>query len=107
MQMIIIKFALVAIFTLSVLGKLTGKTKPTFVNAGHGLKVMYSIALAEVVFITGLFTQYELVATSGLLAIMGGAIYTLYRLKVRPMKYALLFITIILLISLLFLQLKN
>ena len=35
MEVIIIKIVLAVIFTLSVIGKLAGKTKSTFENAGY------------------------------------------------------------------------
>ncbi len=104
MNVIIIKIALAIIFTLSVLGKLTGKTKSTFEQAGYNLKIMYAIALAEMVLTIGLFSRYELFSTVGLLAIMGGAIFTLMRQKVKPSKYTLALITAALLIALLVCQ---
>src|SRR6185436_18608243 len=106
MEMIIIKIVLALIFTLSVVGKLTGKTKSTFENAGYSLTIMYATAIAEILFTVGLFTRYELISTLSLLAIMGGAIFTLFRQKVKPAKYTLALITSALLIVLLVLQLS-
>ena len=105
--MTIIKIVLAIIFSLSVVGKLTGKTKSTFENAGYGPIVMYAIAIAEIIFTVGLFTRYELLSTVGLLGIMGGAIFTLFRQKVKPAKYALPSITAILLCILLVLQISK
>jgi hypothetical protein len=47
MEATIIKIVLAVIFGLSVVGKLTGKTKSTFENAGYGSGMMYAIAIAE------------------------------------------------------------
>jgi len=107
MEATIIKIVLAAIFTLSVVGKLTGKTKSTFENAGYGPQLMYAIAIAEIIFTIGLFTKYNLLATVGLLAIMGGAVFTLFRQKVKLAKYSLPLITVILLIALLVLQISS
>jgi nicotinamide riboside transporter PnuC len=103
----IIKIILAAIFTLSVVGKLTGKTKSTFEDAGYSLKFMYATAIQEIIFTVGLFTRYELFSTAALLAIMGGAIYTLFRQKAKPANYTLALITSILLIVLLVLQISK
>ena len=100
----IIKIALAVIFTLSVMAKLTGKTKSTFEDSGYSPIVMYSIAVAEILFTVGLFTRYELFAVPGLLAIMAGAVFTLFRQKVRPSKYGLALVTAVLLIALLVIQ---
>jgi hypothetical protein len=107
MEVTIIKIVLAVIFTLSVVGKLTGKTKSTFENAGYGLSVMYATAVAEILFTVGMFTRYELFCTVGLLAIMGGAVFTLFRQRVKPAKYILALITAILLIALLVLQISK
>lgn len=40
MEVTLIKIALAVIFTLSVVGKLTGKTKSTFKNAGYSPIIM-------------------------------------------------------------------
>lgn len=101
MEITIIKVVLAVIFTLAVIGKLTGKTKSTFVNAGFSPVVMYATAIAEIFFIIGLFTGYELFATLGLLAIIGGALFALFRQKTTPVHYTLPFITITLLLVLL------
>jgi len=104
MEVTIIKIVLAVIFTLSVVGKLTGKTKSTFENAGYSLHIMYAIAMAEIILTVGLFTKYELFSAVGLLAIMGGAAFTLFRQKVKPSKYTLALIAAGLLIALLVLQ---
>jgi hypothetical protein len=107
MEAPIIKIVLAAIFTLSVVGKLTGKTKSTFENAGYGAIVMYATAIAEIIFTVGLFTRYELFSTVGLLAIIGGAVFTLFRQRANPSKYTLALITAFLLIALLILQISK
>ncbi len=107
MEVTIIKIVLAVIFTLSVVGKLTGKTKSTFEDAGYSPIVMYATAIAEILFTVGLFTRYELFAAVGLLAIMGGAVFTLFRQKVKPAKYTLALIAAILLIALLAIQISR
>jgi DoxX-like family len=99
MEVTIIKIVLAVIFTLSVAGKLTGKTKSTFENAGYSPIIMYATAIAEIIFTVGLFTMYELFAAVGLLAIMGGAVFTLFRQKVKPAKYTLALVAAVLLIT--------
>lgn len=99
-----IKIALALIFALSVVSKLTGKTKSTFENAGYPPIIMYATAAAEVILTVGLFTRYDMLSTAGLLAIMAGAVITLFLQKVKPAKYSLSLITVALLISLLVFQ---
>lgn len=101
MEITIIKVVLAVIFTSAVIGKLTGKTKSTFENAGLSPAVMYATAIAEIVFSVGMFTGYEFFATLGLLAIIGGAIFALIRQKSKPAHYALPVITAFLLLVLL------
>ena len=100
MEVTIIKITLAVIFALSVVGKLTGKSMSTFENAGYGSMVMYATAIAEIIFSVGLFTRYELFSTFGLLAIIGGAVFTLFRQRVKPAKYALALIAAALLVAL-------
>jgi len=100
MEITIIKVVLAVIFTLAVVGKLTGKTKSTFENAGFSPAVMYATAIAEIVFTFGLFTRYELFAALGLLAIIGGAIMALVRQKAKPALFTLPVITAFLLLAL-------
>jgi len=107
MEVTIIKIVLAAIFTLSVVAKLTGKTKSTFEDAGYSPIVMYATAIAEIIFAVGLFTRYELFSTVGLLAIIGGAVFTLFRQRVKPAKYTLALIGAVLLIALLVLQISK
>ncbi|HJS53619.1 MAG TPA: hypothetical protein VJ765_03715 [Chitinophagaceae bacterium] len=107
MEIIIIKVVLALIFGLSVLGKLTGKTKLVFEKAGYGAGVMYTTAFAELILTVGMFTKYELYATVGLLAVIGGAIFTLIRLRVKPAKYIMALVTVVLLLVLLGLQLSQ
>jgi nicotinamide riboside transporter PnuC len=104
MEATTIKIALAIIFILSVMGKLTGKTKSTFENAGYNPMIMGATTIAEILFTVGLFTKYELFSTIGLLAIIVGAVLTLFRQKVKPVKYALALITAALLVVLLILQ---
>ncbi|NJO91428.1 MAG: hypothetical protein HC831_22550, partial [Chloroflexia bacterium] len=85
------------IFALAVIAKLTGKTKPTFEKAGYGLKGMYAIAIAEIGFTAMLFSMYDLLAALGLLAIIGGAFFTLFKQKAKPSEYIMATITTILL----------
>ena len=105
MEITIIKVVLAIIFGLSVLGKITGKTKLVFEKSGYGTGIMYVTAMAEIILTVGLFTKYELYASVGLLAIIGGAVFTLIRLKVKPAKYIMALVTAILLLVLLRLQL--
>ena len=107
MEVTIIKIVLAVIFTLSVVSKLTGKTKSTFENAGYSPKVMYATAIAEIILTIGLFTKYELFSTVGLLAIIGGAVFTLFRQKVKPAKYTMALIAAILLLGLFVLQISK
>ena len=101
MEITIIKVVLAVIFALAVAGKLTGKTKSTFENAGFSPAVMYATAIAEIVFTIGLFTGYDLIAVLGLLGIIGGAFIALIRQKAKPAHYALPVITVFLLLALL------
>ena len=71
------------------------------------LIVMYATAIAEIIFTVGLFTRYELFAAVGLLGIMGGAVFTLFRQKVKPSKYTLALIAVALLIALLVIQISK
>jgi len=101
MEITILKVVLAVIFALAVTGKLTGKTKSTFENAGIAPAVMYATAIAEIVFTIGLFTGYELLATLGLIAIIGGAIIALIRQKANRAHFMLPVITAFLLFALL------
>jgi hypothetical protein len=107
MEITIIKAVLVLIFGLSVLGKITGKTKLVFEKAGYGTRILYATAIAEIILTVGMFTKYELYATVGLLGVIGGAVFTLIRLKVKPAKYIMALVTAILLLVLLGLQLSQ
>lgn len=104
---IIIKIALAIIFTLSVVAKLTGKTKSTFEDAGYSPVIMYATAFAEIIFTIGLFTRFQLFAAVGLLAIMAGAVVTLFLQRVKPQKYTLALIAAALLIALLAIQIST
>lgn len=95
------------IFSLAILGKLTGKTKPTFDKAGYGPYFMYALALAELMLTVGLFTEYALYAIIGLLVIMLGAIFTLFRQKAKPQQYILSIVAISLLLTLYCLQFSS
>ena len=101
MEVTIIKIILAVIFSFSVFGKVSGKTKTTFENAGYSPAIICATAIGEIISTIGLFTRYELFAIIGLLAIMGGAVFTLFRQRVKPAKYTLAFISTVLLIILL------
>lgn len=107
MDVTIIKIVLVVIFALSIVSKLTGKTKSTFENAGYSPIVMYATAVAEIIFTVGLFTRYELISTVGLLAIIGGAVFTLFRQRVKPAKHTMALISAALMIALLVLEIPK
>ena len=107
MEVTIIKIFLAVIFSLSVIGKMTGKTKSTFEDAGYSPKIMYATAVAEILLTVGLFTRYELVSAIGLLVIMGGAVLTLFRQRVKPAKYTLALVTVFLLMALFILQISE
>lgn len=100
MEIIYLKIGLAIIFALSVIGKFTGKTKSTFKNAGYGKEIMYATGIAEIILTVLLFTQFESLGAFGLLAIIGGAIFTLFSQKAKPVKYSLAIIAAILLIVL-------
>src|SRR6186713_109286 len=101
MEIIYLKTSLGVIFGLSVIGKLTGKTKSTFEKAGYRREVLYAIAVAEIFIAIAMFTRYEMLATLGLLAIIGGAFFTLYRQRANPARYTMAIIAAILLAALL------
>jgi len=86
MEITIIKIVLAAIFALAVAGKLTGKTRSTFENAGFSPAVLYATAFSEIVFTIGLFTGYELFSALGLLAIIGGAFISLILQKAKSCR---------------------
>jgi hypothetical protein len=100
----IIKIVLAIIFGLAVVAKLSGKTKDVFEKSGYGLPFMYALAFAEVWFAIGLFTQYDLWAEIGLVAIMLGAIVTLIRQRVTPEKYAMAVLSLVLLSALMLIK---
>ena len=104
METTIIKAFLAVIFGLAAFGKMTGKTKLVFEQAGYAAGVMYATGFAEFILAVALFSKYELLATIGLLIIMGGALFTLIRLKEKSSRYILPIVTIILLLLLLGLQ---
>lgn len=101
MDILYLKIGLAITFTLSVIGKLTGNTYSTFEKAGYSKALMYATAVAEIILTALLFTKYELFAALGLLAIIGGALYTLFRQGAKPAKYSLAGITAVLLLVLL------
>ena len=101
MEIICIKISLAIIFTSAAIGKLTGKTKSTFEQAGYSRELMYTTAFAEILLTVMLFTRFELWAALGLFAIIGGAFFTLLRQRAKPAKYAMTFIAVILLSTLL------
>jgi nicotinamide riboside transporter PnuC len=96
----IVLYFITGIFGLAILGKLTGKTKSTFDKAGYKPYFMYCLALAELVLTIGLFTEYAFYSIIGLLAIMLGAIFTLFRQKAKPQQYILSIVAVSLLVTL-------
>ena len=96
----ILKIAIATIFGLAALAKLSGKTKDTFAKSGYSHAFMYAIAFAEVLLSAGLFTQYDLSALIGMLTIIVGAIVTLIRQQVRPAKYGMAVLSLVLLLAL-------
>jgi hypothetical protein len=102
METIYIKIGLAVIFILAAIGKLTGKTKSTFEKAGYSREAMYATAIAEIVLTIVLFTKYELLATLGLLAVIGGALSTLLRQRAKPPKYTMASVAAIMLCVLLY-----
>ncbi|MEX1241555.1 MAG: DoxX family protein [Cyclobacteriaceae bacterium] len=100
----IIKVILAIIFGMAAFAKLSGKTKDVFESSGYGLPFMYATAFAEVLFTIGLFTQYDLWAAIGLVAIILGAIVTLIRQRVTPEKYAMGVLSLVLLSALLLIK---
>lgn len=107
MIVLIIKYLLAAIFALAVLGKLTGKTKSTFENAGLSPVVMYLTAAGEMIGVIGLFTPFAVYATLVLIVFIAGAIGALLKQKALPKKYFLALTTLMLLALLLALQILN
>lgn len=107
MEIIVIKIVVAIIFGLAFLGKVTGKTKIVFVQAGYATGLMYATGFAELLLTVMLFTKYDVFATIGLLFIIGGALFTLIKLKEKPSHYVLTIVTIILLLALLWLQLST
>lgn len=102
MEILIIKISLALIFTLAVIGKLTGMTKSTFIKSGYNIMLMYATATCEALFTIMLFTKFELIAIIGLLTIIIGAILTLGCQKAKPHKFILAITAFILLIALFF-----
>jgi lysylphosphatidylglycerol synthetase-like protein (DUF2156 family) len=98
MESILIYF-LTGIFCLAILGKLTGKTKATFEKAGYSYYFMYGLAVVELVLTVGLFSQYDLYSIIGLLIIMLGAVFTLFRQNAKPQHYILSIVAISLLLT--------
>ena len=96
----ILKIALATIFGLAALAKLSGKSKDTFAKSGYSHAFMYAIAFAEVLLSAGLFTQYALSALIGLLTINIGAIITLIRLRVKPAKFGMAVLSLVLVLAL-------
>ncbi|NJO25505.1 MAG: hypothetical protein HC867_06695 [Bacteroidia bacterium] len=107
MEITIIKAVLAVIFASAFFVKIKGKSKLVFEQAGYAMEVMYAIGVAELILAVALFTKYELLATIGLLGIMGGALFTLIKLKEKPSHYILSIVTITLLLVLLWLQLST
>jgi hypothetical protein len=96
----VIKIALTVIFGLAALAKFVGKMKDTFQESQYGLRLMYAVAFAEILFSVGLFTQHDLLAIVGLLTIIFGALVTLIRHHMAVAKYGMAFLALVLLIAL-------
>ena len=88
MVILFLKIAVATIFALAVFGKLTGRTKSTFERAGYTPEVMHATAVIESILTVVLFTKYDLLATLGLLGILGGAWIALLRQKAKLAQYA-------------------
>lgn len=101
-----IKIALAIIFGLASLAKFLGKTKDTFQKSGYNASFMYGVAVAEIVLSVGLFTQFDVWAAAGLLAISIGAIVTLVKQRVSHKKYGMAVLSLILLYVLLVLRIN-
>ena len=95
---------LVAIFSLAILGKLSGKLKPKYLEWGYGIPFMYALSVAELIGLIGLFTRYNQYAAYFLLAIMGGALFTLLKNRESWKAYLLMLLATVLLGLLLLLK---
>lgn len=80
---------LIAIFTLAILGKLSGKLTDKYTQWGYGKQFMYVLAIAELLAVGGLFTRYNQYPAWFLVAIMGGAFFTLIRNRENWKRYLL------------------
>jgi len=93
----IIFYLLIALFGLAIVAKLSGKLKEKYIDWGYGTTFMYALAIAELVAAIGLFTHYNRYAAWFLLAIMGGAFFTLIRHQENWKAYLLPLLTTVLL----------
>jgi hypothetical protein len=96
---LILKSLIAILFSLAAFAKFSGKTKSTFDKAGYSPMFMYGLAFAELVGVIGLFTQFEFYAILGLIAIMFGAFFTLFRQNAKPQQYLMALITTGLLVA--------
>ena len=84
---------MILIFLMAVVGKLSGRLKEKYKKWGYSTVFMYSLAVLESIGILGLFTHYNRISASFLLAIMVGAFYTLIKNKENWKSYVLPLIT--------------
>lgn len=70
---------LIALFSFAVFLKFSGKLKDEYIKWGYGTTFMYALGVVELTAVVGLFTQYAQYAAWFLLALMGGAMFTLLR----------------------------
>lgn len=75
----IVFWLLIAVFSIAVLGKISGKLKGKYTAWGYGIPFMYALAGVELVALAGLFSRYANYAAWFLLAIMVGAFFTLIK----------------------------
>ena len=80
---------LIAIFSLAIFGKLSGKLKDNYIKWGYGTKFMYALAITELIAVGGLFTLLNQYAAWFLLIIMGGAFFTLIKNRENWKAYLL------------------
>lgn len=96
-----ITYSIAFIFSLAMISKLMGKSKPTFQKAGYSTASMYIVAVLQAILTAGLFTQYyALCSAIGLLLIMAGVFYTLIKIKETWQSYILAVLVTVLLVAL-------
>ncbi|WP_241285553.1 DoxX family protein [Chryseobacterium arthrosphaerae] len=95
-----ITYSIAFIFSLAMISKLMGKSKPTFQKAGYSMGFMYVVAVLQATLTAGLFTPYALWSAIGLLLIMAGVFYTLIKIKESWQSYILAVLATVLLLAL-------